>query len=124
MSEKAMKMALKIFDWLEQRSIYQDAQIQEAHNELRKALIQHPKKQPVLYDYQSLGHAMLGEGKCFCATDNKVSLSNLRPGDKFILTRTGQVYSINLNGSYWNETEKRLARLHKNCQVQKLEICE
>lgn len=35
---EAGEKALRIFDWLERRSIYQDAEAKEAHNALRAAL--------------------------------------------------------------------------------------
>ncbi len=36
---KAAEKALEIFDWLEQRSIYQDTELKEVHDALRKALL-------------------------------------------------------------------------------------
>ena len=75
---------------------------------------------PVILEFESLGHAMLGEGKPFYRSGKKTNLSAMRPGNKFILVRTGQVYSIKDNGSIWNETENRPSRLHKNCQVEPL----
>ena len=47
----------------------------------------------------------------------KISLSRVKLGERFILIRTGEIYSKIKHG-YWNEYEKRPARLHLNCQVQ------
>ena len=47
----------------------------------------------------------------------KISLSRVKLGEKFVLVRTGQIYSKAKDG-YWNESEQRPARLHLNCQVQ------
>ena len=75
---------------------------------------------PFTWEFESLGHAMLNEGKPFYRSGKKISLSAMKSGEKFILVRTGQVYSIKDNGSVWNETENRPSRLHKNCQVEPL----
>ena len=47
----------------------------------------------------------------------KISLSRIKLGERFILVRTGEIYSKTKDG-YWNEYEQRPARLHLNCQVQ------
>jgi len=47
----------------------------------------------------------------------KISLSRIKLGERFVLVRTGQIYSRTKDG-YWNEFEQRPARLHLNCQVQ------
>ena len=47
----------------------------------------------------------------------KISLSRIKLGERFVLVRTGQIYSKTKDG-YWNEAEQRPARLHLNCQVQ------
>jgi len=47
----------------------------------------------------------------------KISLSRIKLGERFVLVRTGQIYSKTKDG-YWNEYEQRPARLHLNCQVQ------
>ena len=86
---------------------------------LRQALAQLEQKPlPIGYEFESLGHAMLGEGKPFYLSGKKVSLATMKPGDRFILVRTGQIYSIKDNGFIWNETEQRPSKLHKNCQVE------
>lgn len=48
----------------------------------------------------------------------KVRLSTMKPGDRFILVRTGVIYRIEKDGSQWNETRQRPGRLHKNSHVQ------
>jgi len=49
--------------------------------------------------------------------EEKISLSRIKLGERFVLVRTGQIYSKTKDG-YWNESEQRPARLHLNCQVQ------
>lgn len=91
----------------------------EAIIKLRKALKpQEDEKNPVGWEFESLGHAMLGEGKPFYPSGQKVSLSRMKAGDRFILVRTKEIYRIEKNGSQWNETRQRPANLHKNSQVE------
>ena len=47
----------------------------------------------------------------------KISLSRVKLGERFVLVRTGEIYS-KVNHGYWCESEQRPARLHLNCQVQ------
>ena len=47
----------------------------------------------------------------------KINLSRVKAGQKFVLVRTGQLYTKTKDG-FWNESEQRPARLHLNCQVQ------
>ena len=75
----------------------------EAKQALRQALAQ-PEPEPMSY-VPGFYH---GE---------KISLSRVKLGEKFVLVRTGQIYSKAKDG-YWNESEQRPARLHLNCQVQ------
>jgi hypothetical protein len=49
--------------------------------------------------------------------EEKISLSRIKLGERFVLVRTGQIYFKTKDG-YWNESEQRPARLHLNCQVQ------
>lgn len=43
----------------------------------------------------------------------------MKPGDSFILIRTGEVYTVStLGGLLFNETRKKWTSLHANCQVQ------
>lgn len=72
---------------------------------LRQALSQ-PEQEPVAY-----------VPEFYCG--EKISLSQVKLGQKFVLVRTGQVYSKTTEG-YWNEEEQRPARLHLNCQVKLL----
>ena len=53
----------------------------------------------------------------FTTTEPRQSLSRMKPGDRFILVRTSEIYHIKQDGSQWNETRQRPARLHKNSQV-------
>ena len=55
-------------------------------------------------------------GECAICVE-KISLSRIKLGERFVLVRTGQIYSKTKDG-YWNEAEQRPARLHLNCQVQ------
>lgn len=123
---KAAEMALEVLEEINKHSIGEKAiclpgEIDDSMEALRQALAQ-PEQEPtpLCWGFDSLGHAMLGEGQPFYPSGQKVSLSVMKPGDKFILTRTGQIYSIKENGAVWNETEQRAARLHKNCQVEPL----
>lgn len=76
-------------------------------DELRQAIEQAEKQEPVAF----VPGFYCGE---------KISLSRVKAGQRFVLVRTGQVYSKTKDG-YWNEAEQRLARLHLNCQVQIIE---
>jgi hypothetical protein len=43
----------------------------------------------------------------------------MKPGDSFILIRTGEVYTVSkLGGLLYNENRKKWTTLHGNCQVQ------
>jgi hypothetical protein len=41
----------------------------------------------------------------------------MKPGDRFVLVRTGEICRIENDGSQWNETAQRPSRFHKNSQV-------
>ena len=43
-----MQMVLRVFDWLESRTIYQDGEIKETHKALRDRLAQ-PEQEPVAW---------------------------------------------------------------------------
>jgi len=127
MSISAMKLALEA---LENTYAYLprrwggEVEADQAISALRQAIAEAEKQErpvnPLTWKFESLGHAMLVEGKPFYRSGKKISLSAMRPGEKFILVRTGQIYSIKDSGSVWNETENRPSRLHKNCQVEPL----
>ena len=85
---------------------------------LRKALMPCEEK-PLCYEFESLGHAMLGEGTPFYPSGKKLNLSSIKSGDRFILVRTGEIYCKTEQG-FWNETRQRAAKLHNNCQVELL----
>jgi hypothetical protein len=135
MSISAMKQALNALEVLlrdygavhDAGDLEMQPALHQAHvavEKLRQAIAEAEKQgrpvNPLTWEFESLGHAMLGEGKPFYRSGKKISLSAMRSGEKFILVRTGQIYSIKDNGSVWNETENRPSRLHKNCQVEPL----
>lgn len=41
----------------------------------------------------------------------------MKPGEKFVLIRTGEVYTVGINGWLINETRKTFSTLHSNCHV-------
>ena len=94
---KAAEMALEALDAHADFGIDAD----KAREALRQALAQ---PEPMSYMPQFYS----GE---------KISLSRVRLGERFVLVRTGQIYSKTKDG-YWNESEHRPSRLHLNCQVQ------
>jgi hypothetical protein len=107
MSISAMKMALEALEWKEahlRKLSWEHEHIKEAAQALRQAIEQAEKPRV---------DAVLG----FTATEPRQSLSRMKPGDRFVLVRTGEIYRIKNDGSQWNETRQRLARLHKNSQV-------
>ena len=53
----------------------------------------------------------------FTVTEPRQSLSRMKPGDRFVLVRTGEICRIENDGSQWNETAQRPSRFHKNSQV-------
>jgi hypothetical protein len=53
----------------------------------------------------------------FTVTEPRQSLSRMKPGDRFVLVRTGEICRIENDGSHWNETAQRPSRFHKNSQV-------
>ena len=43
----------------------------------------------------------------------------MKPGDTFILIRTGEIYTVStLGGLLFNKSRKKWTSLHANCQVQ------
>lgn len=51
---EALEKALVIFDWLERRSIYQDAQVKDAHDAVRAALAEPSVEQELLEALEAL----------------------------------------------------------------------
>jgi hypothetical protein len=41
----------------------------------------------------------------------------MKPGERFVLLRTGERYVVDDNGALFNESANRSARLHGNCWV-------
>ena len=41
----------------------------------------------------------------------------MKPGDRFVLVRTGDRYRVDEDGILFNEDRQRQARLHGNCWV-------
>jgi len=102
---KAAEMALDALDEINKLSVGEKAiclpaEIDDAMEALRQALAQ-----PV--------DAVFG----FTVTEPRQNLSRMKPGDRFVLVRTGEIYHIKKDGSQWNDTRQRPARLHKNSQV-------
>lgn len=93
-AEQALKHLDSVSDW---DTTYPIGKAKEA---LRQALAQHADAVPG-----------------FTATEPRQSVSRMKPGDRFILVRTSEIYHIKQDGSQWNETRQRPARLHKNSQV-------
>jgi hypothetical protein len=104
MSLEAMKMALEAME-LEVKG-YSDkhSRLYPSIQSLRQAIEQAEKQEPMVF----VPGFYCGE---------KISLSRIKLGEKFVLVRTGQIYSKTRDG-YWSESEQRPARLHLNCQVQ------
>ena len=44
----------------------------------------------------------------------------MKPGERFVLLRTGERYVVDDNGALFNESANRSARLHGNCWVKPL----
>ena len=106
---KAAEMALEALEGLVKYDNHgmayaeQDAEGLSSIAALRQALAQ-PEPEPMSY----VPGFYRGE---------KISLSRIKLGERFVLVRTGQIYSKTKHG-YWNEEEQRSARLHLICQVQ------
>jgi len=100
---KAAEMALEFVDWLcgDDHSVKPKNKALDVREALRQALAQ---PEPISY----VPGFYRGE---------KISLSRVKIGERFILVRTGEIYSKVKHG-YWCESEQRPARLHLNCQVQ------
>ena len=100
---KAAEMALEFVAWFasDDHSIRPKHKAPEIAEALRQALAQ---PEPIYY-----------VPGFYC--EEKISLSRIKLGERFVLVRTGQIYFKTKDG-YWNESEQRPARLHLNCQVQ------
>jgi hypothetical protein len=42
----------------------------------------------------------------------------MKPGERFVLLRTGERYVVDGNGAIFNESRNRPAKLHGNCEVE------
>jgi hypothetical protein len=52
----------------------------------------------------------------------KYTRQMMKPGERFVLLRTGERYVVDDNGALFNESKNRSAKLHGNCEVEPIKI--